>query len=179
MTVIRLIARPMLASMFFVGGAGALKNAAASCAEGVEQVTDQVAPLAERVAPALPVPDRPGDAGPDQRRRPDRCRGSRWRPAALPRLSAAVLAASLVPTTFAGHPFWEEQDPAPKAAQRMHFFKNVSMLGGLLIAGGRHRGQAGRRLAGPPGREGRAPRGQARWPRRPAAEARIAKAHLS
>ena len=54
-----------------------------------------------------------------------------------PRLSATVLAATLVPTTAAGHRFWEESDKrrAP-AQQRLHFFKNVSMLGGLLIARG-------------------------------------------
>ena len=35
----------------------------------------------------------------------------------LPRLSALVLAASLVPTTYAGHAFWQENDPAKRAAQ--------------------------------------------------------------
>ena len=29
---------------------------------------------------------------------------------------------------------WEEKDPQAKAQQRIHFFKNVSMLGGLLLA---------------------------------------------
>jgi uncharacterized membrane protein YphA (DoxX/SURF4 family) len=52
----------------------------------------------------------------------------------LPRLSAATLAASLVPTTLAGHPFWAETDPTKRKQQRLHFTKNVSMLGGLLIA---------------------------------------------
>jgi len=46
-----------------------------------------------------------------------------------------VLAATLVPTTAAGHRFWEEEDPAQRSNQRIHFFKNVSMLGGLIIAG--------------------------------------------
>jgi hypothetical protein len=39
-----------------------------------------------------------------------------------------------VPTTLAGHQFWNESDPAQKANHRVHFFKNVSMLGGLLLA---------------------------------------------
>ena len=52
----------------------------------------------------------------------------------MPRLSALTLAATLVPTTAAGHRFWEESDPDAKANQRTHFFKNVSMLGGLMIA---------------------------------------------
>jgi len=52
----------------------------------------------------------------------------------LPRLASTVLAATLVPTTMAGHRFWEEDDPATRANQQIHFFKNVSMLGGLMIA---------------------------------------------
>ena len=52
----------------------------------------------------------------------------------LPRFSALVLAATLVPTTLAGHPFWEEDDPQAKRQQRIHFLKNLSMLGGLLLA---------------------------------------------
>jgi uncharacterized membrane protein YphA (DoxX/SURF4 family) len=60
-----------------------------------------------------------------------------------PRVSAAVLAATLVPTTAAGHRFWEKSDPSERAAQRVHFFKNVSMLGGLIIASGDTEGQPG------------------------------------
>ena len=51
-----------------------------------------------------------------------------------PRLSALVLTGSLLPTTYAGHPFWEEKDKAARAAQRIHFLKNTSMLGGLILA---------------------------------------------
>ena len=46
---------------------------------------------------------------------------------------AAVLALTLVPTTIAGHPFWTEEDPKTRAQQRIHFLKNLAMLGGLLI----------------------------------------------
>jgi putative oxidoreductase len=51
----------------------------------------------------------------------------------LPRLSAVALVASLIPTTYAGHPFWEEQDPQKRQGQLIHFLKNVSMVGGLLL----------------------------------------------
>jgi putative oxidoreductase len=54
----------------------------------------------------------------------------------FPRLSAAVLAASLVPTTAAGHRFWESDDKLERAQQKVHFLKNLSILGGLLIAAG-------------------------------------------
>jgi uncharacterized membrane protein YphA (DoxX/SURF4 family) len=52
----------------------------------------------------------------------------------LPRLSAMAIAATLVPTTLAGHRYWESEDKQERAAQRIHFMKNASMLGGLLIA---------------------------------------------
>ncbi len=49
-----------------------------------------------------------------------------------PRLSAAVLAGLLVPTTLAGHAFWKESEPGRRIQQRIQFFKNLCMLGGLL-----------------------------------------------
>ncbi len=52
----------------------------------------------------------------------------------LPRTSAAVLAASLLPTSVAGHPYWRIDDPAKRAAQKLQFQKNMAMLGGLLFA---------------------------------------------
>ncbi len=51
-----------------------------------------------------------------------------------PRLAATALAGSLVPTTLAAHRFWEEQDPAQRAQQQIHFMKNLGLLGGLLLA---------------------------------------------
>jgi len=52
----------------------------------------------------------------------------------LPRLSALALAGTLVPTTYVGHAFWTEKDETSKQQQRIHFAKNLSMLGGLLLA---------------------------------------------
>ena len=52
----------------------------------------------------------------------------------LPRLSSLALAGTLLPTTFAGHPYWQEEDPAARKQQRIHFLKNLAMMGGLLIA---------------------------------------------
>jgi uncharacterized membrane protein YphA (DoxX/SURF4 family) len=50
------------------------------------------------------------------------------------RLSALALAASLIPTTMAGHSFWTIEDPADRKRQRVQFQKNMAMLGGLLFA---------------------------------------------
>jgi uncharacterized membrane protein YphA (DoxX/SURF4 family) len=52
----------------------------------------------------------------------------------MPRLSSLALAASLVPTTLADHPFWTVDDPEERAVQRVLFLKNVSLTGGLLLA---------------------------------------------
>jgi putative oxidoreductase len=49
-----------------------------------------------------------------------------------PRFAALGLAATLVPTTYVGHQFWTQTDPAAKRGQQIHFNKNLSMIGGLL-----------------------------------------------
>jgi putative oxidoreductase len=50
----------------------------------------------------------------------------------LPRWAAGLLAALLIPTTIAGHPYWEESDPAKRAPQRIQFLKNLGLAGALL-----------------------------------------------
>jgi putative oxidoreductase len=50
------------------------------------------------------------------------------------RLSALVLAGSLIPTTLAGHAYWTIEDPAARKLQRIQFHKNMAMIGGLLFA---------------------------------------------
>ncbi|HEY3529980.1 MAG TPA: DoxX family protein [Nocardioides sp.] len=176
MTAIRLIARPMLASMFVVGGIDSLLNASPKVSKA-ERVTEHVPTLAEKIAPGLPVPTDPATL--------IRINGGAQVAAGLalatgrmPRLSALVLAASLVPTTYAGHAFWEEKDKSARAMQRIQFFKNISMMGGLLVAGVDTEGKPGmawraRRAAKDVRREAKTLAKQAR------AEARIAKAHLT
>ena len=51
----------------------------------------------------------------------------------LPRLASIALLGTLVPTTLAGHPFWEETDAQAKEQQRMQFMKNTAMGAGLLM----------------------------------------------
>ena len=50
-----------------------------------------------------------------------------------PRLAAMSLAGSLVPTTLAGHRFWEEDEGA-RSGQLTQFLKNLGLLGGLVLA---------------------------------------------
>jgi putative oxidoreductase len=50
------------------------------------------------------------------------------------RLAAWALVGSILPTTYAGHRFWEELDEDARAQQRVHFLKNLGLLGGLILA---------------------------------------------
>lgn len=52
----------------------------------------------------------------------------------LPRLSSAALAVSVVPGSLGSHAFWNETDPARKAAERKALFADVGLIGGLIIA---------------------------------------------
>jgi putative oxidoreductase len=49
-----------------------------------------------------------------------------------PRVASLGLIASLGATTYAGHPFWLEDDPDKRKAQLMQFGKNLGMIGALL-----------------------------------------------
>ena len=50
----------------------------------------------------------------------------------LPRLAALGLIASMIPTTLAGHSFWE-LDGADRKAQEIQFYKNLGLVGGLVL----------------------------------------------
>ncbi|WKN47376.1 DoxX family membrane protein [Nocardioides sp. Arc9.136] len=141
MSLSRLVARPMLASVFVVGAANALKNSGALAAKA-EPVTDTLVGTIKKAVPQAPLPDDPQTLV--------RINAAVQIAAAAalatgraPRTSAAVLAASLAPTTLAGHRFWEADDQATKTQQQLHFFKNLSVLGGLLIAAGDTEGRPG------------------------------------
>src|SRR6478735_122186 len=131
MTVSRLIARPMLASIFVVGAATALKNSSGTATKA-DAVTSRLVPLLQKAGILVKL-----NAGVQIGA------GLALATGRAPRLSAAVLAASLVPTTAAGHRFWEADDDATRTQQRLHFFKNVSLVGGLIIAAGDTEGRPG------------------------------------
>jgi len=50
-----------------------------------------------------------------------------------PRLAAALLIGTLVPTTYVGHAFWKEENEIGRKNQLTQFFKNLGLLGGLLL----------------------------------------------
>ncbi|NLE81879.1 MAG: DoxX family membrane protein [Rhodococcus sp.] len=128
--LVRRIARPLLSTIFIAGGIDALKDPAGKA--------QAAAPLIDKSAETLPssvTQKVPSDnetlvkinAGVQIGG------GVLLAIGKVPRIASLALAGSLIPTTLAGHDFWNETDPAQRAAQQMHFLKNVSLLGGLLI----------------------------------------------
>lgn len=132
MTIVRRLARPMLSSMFLVGGMNAVRNPA-GVAPRAEPVVERLDPVVSKAASRLPI-ELTTERQVMLNGAIQVAGGAMLATGRLPRLAAFALAATLVPTTIAGHRFWEESDPALRANQRIHFFKNVSMMGGLLLA---------------------------------------------
>ena len=133
MALSRLIARPLLASYFLANGVQDIKDAPALAA--------QAAPVTETLAPAL------DNATPNSVSVPRdpvlwvRASGAVQVVAGLalatghfPRLSAALLGGTLVPSTAARYRFWEATDKEQRREQLTHFVKNTALAGGLLIA---------------------------------------------
>ncbi|QGK68267.1 DoxX family membrane protein [Allosaccharopolyspora coralli] len=129
--LIRRVARPLLASIFIVGGINCLRDVqghAKAAAPKIDKVTDQA-------GDALPD-ELPTDA--ETLVRVDGAvkvgAGVLLALGKMPRLSALALITSLVPTTVVGHAFWEYEDSAQRDQQKIHFYKNLGLIGGLLLA---------------------------------------------
>ena len=129
--LVRRIARPLLASSFIYGGIDTLRNPQTRV-PGAQPVVEQITKTADA---QLPV-QVPRDV--EQWVRIDAGikvgAGALFALGKFPRLSALALAGSIVPTTLAGHRFWEHEDPKERFGQTSNFLKNLAMLGGLLIA---------------------------------------------
>ena len=110
------LTRPLLASMFVVGGIDALREPGgrvdAARAAGLTSPEQLV-----KVNAATQLVG-----------------GLALATGRFPRLAALTLAGSLVPTTYVGHAFWTAKDPATRQQQQVHFMKNLGLLGGLLLA---------------------------------------------
>ena len=119
----------MLASIFVVSGANILVNPD-SKVDAAKRVTDKVGPLIENIDPRLPSDPR---SLVRLKAATDVVAGLLLASGHLTRPAAAALAAGLVPTTFAGHPFWALPE-AERPAHQTHFLKNLGLLGGLLLA---------------------------------------------
>lgn len=141
--ILRRIARPMLAAVFVSGGIDTLRNPTPR----VETAEPTVGTATDQVRDKVPdqvlekVPDKVLEKVPTDTESLVKINAAAQVGAGIalalgkfPRLSALVLAGSVVPTTLAGHRFWETEDPQERAQQQIHFFKNMGLLGGLLLA---------------------------------------------
>ncbi|MEV6272162.1 DoxX family protein [Kribbella sp. NPDC051936] len=135
MTVVRALARPLLSMIFVVQGANSIRNPEPLVPKA-QPVTDRLVPMVKKVAPP-----QVSDRIPETTVNLVRLNGAVQVVGGLAlatgkgrRLGAATLAATLLPVTVAGHPFWQMKDKESRQAQRIQFMKNLGLLGGLLLA---------------------------------------------
>ncbi|MYW01042.1 DoxX family protein [Streptomyces sp. SID3343] len=125
MAVLRTFARPMLASIFVIHGYDTVLRP--------ERVVPIAEPVVRRIARVVPVVPADTTSAVRLNAGVQLVAGVMLSLGRMPRVSALALAATLLPTTVAGHRFWEVEDDKERAGQRVQFLKNLSMLGGLLI----------------------------------------------
>jgi len=126
MTLLRFFARPMLGSIFVIQGYETWRRP--------EPVTPAAEPVVQPVRDRVPGLPSETEGAVRLNGAVQAVAGSMLAVGWFPRLSALALAGTLVPTTLAGHRFWEVADKQERAQQRIHFLKNLTMMGGLLIA---------------------------------------------
>src|SRR5215218_7547950 len=129
--LVRRIARPLLAAPFIYGGISTLRKPQ-DRVPGARPIVEKVAETADKQLPVHLSKDV------EQWVKADAAvkvvAGSLFALGRLPRLTALALSASIVPTTLAGHRFWEHDDPTERFGQISNFLKNAGLLGGLLLA---------------------------------------------
>jgi putative oxidoreductase len=125
-SIVRTVARPLLGAIFIVSGLDVLAKP-----EGRAKAAK---PVVDKLAQFIPVVPQDPTAAVQLNAVVQLAGGALLVAGIVPRLAALALAGSLVPTTWAGHPFWQIEDPAQRAQQRVHFLKNTAIMGGLLIA---------------------------------------------
>ncbi|MFU8873359.1 DoxX family protein [Micromonospora sp. SL4-19] len=141
MKPVRSLARVMLSGIFVVSGARNFKNPG-RLVPAAKPVTDRVAPLIQNLHPRIPTDTEAlirANAAAQVAGGLMLATGRFARPAAL------VLASTLVPTTVAGHPFWDTDDPVARNNNQIHFLKNLGLVGGLLLAAADTGGKPGLR----------------------------------
>jgi putative oxidoreductase len=143
MTLVRVVARPLLAGIFIASGVEVLRHP--------EEPAERAAPVIDKLSAGIPaVPSDPVTAV-RLNAAVQLVAGLGLATGKFPRLSALTLAGSLVATTAGGHRFWEHDDPAQRRQQLTHAMKNAAILGGLLYAAtdrkGRGLGRQARRSA--------------------------------
>ena len=129
--LVRRLARPLLAAPFVYGGISTLRKPQ-DRVPGARPVVEKIADAADKQLPVQVSQDVEQWVKADAAVKV--AAGSLFALGKFPRLTALVLSASIVPTTLAGHRFWEHDDPTERFGQLSNFLKNAGLLGGLLLA---------------------------------------------
>jgi uncharacterized membrane protein YphA (DoxX/SURF4 family)/gas vesicle protein len=128
--LIRRIARPLLSVAFIGQGVESLLNPK-SAAEAAAPAVDGLQALPDSVARSLP--DDPQTFA-QVTAAVQIGGGLLLATGKLPRVASAVLAVTVLPANFGTYAFWKETDPERKAELRRGFLKDLSLVGGLMIA---------------------------------------------
>jgi putative oxidoreductase len=126
MSVLRALGRPAIASIFIIQGLETMRRP--------ERVAKRAEPVVQSLAEVADFLPRDAEQAVRINGAIQFAAGTLLAIGWAPRLAALAIAGTLVPTTAAGHRYWEEDEPQERTQQRIHFMKNLSMLGGLLIA---------------------------------------------
>jgi len=125
MPIVRRLARPLLAASFVSAGADAVRHP--------QERAEALRPVAARIAPALRLPQDPVVL--------TRVNGAVMVGAGAllalgraPRLASLALVATLLPTAYSEHAFWQEKDPQARGTQRALLLRDAGLLGGALLA---------------------------------------------
>ncbi|MDM4721744.1 DoxX family protein [Micromonospora sp. WMMA1363] len=141
MTPVRSLARAMLSGIFVVSGAQFFAHPERMAA-AAKPMTDRAAPMLARVHPRFPTDTetliRANAAVAVSA-------GLMLATGKFTRLTALVLASTLVPVTLAAHSFWTDDDPATRHDNQIHFVKNLGLFGGLLLVAADTEGKPGLR----------------------------------
>ena len=127
MPLSRRIARPLLASAFIAGGLDAIRNPDAKIQSAPPQTNRPLAGSRRFIPNEPELLVRVNGAA-------QIGAGVLLATGRFRRLASLALIASIAPTTYAGHRFWDETGEGGRARQRAQLFKNLGLLGGLVLA---------------------------------------------
>ncbi len=111
-----IVSRMLLAPIFVFSGQKNLRNPGPFAAKAAKVVPEPMSLNAVRANGALMV-----------------VAGTAMALGIKPRLAALALAGALVPTTLAGHAFWDDQPGPGREINKLQLAKNTGLIGGLLL----------------------------------------------
>jgi putative oxidoreductase len=135
MSIVAIVARPLLAGIFVASGVEVLRHP--------EEPAGRAAPVVDKLSATVPVVPADPLTAVRVNAAIHVAAGLTLAAGKFPRLSALLLAGTLVPTTVGGHRFWEAADADQRNYHRNHALKNGAILGGLLYAATDRRGRPG------------------------------------